>query len=177
MCNAPSTSWFSATPNSKDPTERETYSKEAYCVSQVWTAGPLCQRVCNSPFSAAGKLGTLGVKGHACEGNPIQASSEHLNNYIINVNAAMSSFFIQGQLFDRPTSFLVDTGSPVSLVQSKVWNLSKPPGIVLRPLGGNKLAGVNDTALHSQGSSDVTITIKGKIFVITMVIIDDLYSS
>ena len=86
----------------------------------------------------------------------------------------MSSFFIQGQLFDRPTSFLVDTGSPVSLVQNKVCILSKPPGNVLRPWGGNKLAGVNGTALHSQGSSDVTITIKGKIFVITMVIIDDL---
>ena len=62
----------------------------------------------------------------------------------------------------------------MSLVQNKVWNLSKPPGNVLRPWGGNKLAGVNGTALHSQGSSDVTIAIKGKIFVITMVIIDDL---
>ena len=97
--------------------------------------------MCSSPVSATGKLGTLGAKGRACEGNPIQASSELLNNYIINVNAAMSSFFIQGQLFNIPTSFLVDTGSPVSLVQSNVWNQSKPPGTVLRPCGGNKLVG------------------------------------
>ena len=86
----------------------------------------------------------------------------------------MSSFFIQGQLFKHPISFLVDTGSPVSLLQSKVWNMTKPPGTVLSPWGGNKLAGVNGTDLHSQGSIDVTITILNKTFVLTMVVIDDL---
>ena len=118
--------------------------------------------------------GTLGAKGRACEGNPIQASPEHLNNFIVNVNAAMSSFFIQGRLFKHPMSFLVDTGSPVSLLQSKVWNLLKPPGTVLSPWGGNKLAGVNGTDLHCRGSFDVTITIMSKTFLLTMLIIDNL---
>ena len=47
----------------------------------------------------AGKLGTLGAKGRACEGNPIQASPEHLNNFIVNVNAAMSSFYSISKTF------------------------------------------------------------------------------
>ena len=82
--------------------------------------------------------------------------------------------FIQGQLFRRPTSFLVDTGSPVSLVQSKVWKLAKPPGSVLRPCGGNELVGVNASNLLIQGSANVTITLMNKIFKCTMVIIDDI---
>ena len=86
----------------------------------------------------------------------------------------MSYFFIQGQLFNHPTSFLVDTGSPVSLLSSNVWNLSKPPGTVLSPWGGNKLVGVNGTSIHSQGSYKVTIKIMDREFVSTMVIIDDL---
>ena len=77
-------------------------------------------------------------------------------------------------LFNHPTSFLVDTGSPVSLLQSKVWNMTKPPETVLSPWGGNKLAGVNGTELYRQGSIDVTITIMNKTFVLTMVVIDDL---
>ena len=88
----------------------------------------------------------------------------------------MSSFlyFIQGQLFNRPTSFLVDTGSPVSLVQSNVWNQSKPPGTFLRPCGGNKLVGVNGSSLNIQGSANVTITLMNRTFVCTMVIVDDI---
>ena len=143
-------------------------------MSQVWKGGTLHKRVCSSPFSATGKLGTLSAKGHTCEGNPIQASSELLNNYIINVNAAMSSFFIQDQLFSHPTSFLVDTGSPVSLIQSNVWNHSKPPGTVPRPCGGNKLVGVNGSSLNIQGSANVTITLMNRTFVCTMVIVDDI---
>ena len=86
----------------------------------------------------------------------------------------MSYFFIQGQLFNHPTSFLVDTGSPVSLLKSNLWNLSKPPGTVLSPWGGNKLVGVNGTSIHTQGSHKVTIKIMDREFVSTMVIIDDL---
>ena len=47
-------------------------------------------------------------------------------------------------------------------------------GTVLSPWGGNNLAKVNGTDLHSQGSIDVTITILTKTFVLMMVVIDDL---
>ena len=67
-------------------------------------------------------------------------------------------FFIQGQLFKHSLPFLIDTGSAVSLLQSAVWNQSKPPGTVLRLWVGNKLVGVNGTNLHIQGSANVTIT-------------------
>ena len=130
--------------------------------------------MCGPQNSAAGKLETLGAKGRACEGNPIQASSELLNNHIINVNTAMSSFFIQGQLFKYPISFLVDTGSPVSLLHSTIWNQTKSSDTVLNPWGGNKLVGVNGTSLHIHGSANVTISVLNKTFACAMVIVDDI---
>ena len=89
--------------------------------------------------------------GRVCEGNHIQASPEHLKNHIINVNAAISSFFIQGQLFNLPTSFLIDTESPVSLLQSAVWNQTRPPETALNSWGGNKIVGVNGTVCTFRG--------------------------
>ena len=86
----------------------------------------------------------------------------------------MSSFFIQGQLFKHPISFLVDTGSPVSLLQSAIWNQTRSSDTVLNPWGGNKLVGVNGTSLHIHGLANVTITVLNKTFVCTMVIVDDI---
>ena len=86
----------------------------------------------------------------------------------------MSSFFIQGQLFKHPISFLVDTGSPVSLLQSAIWNQARSSDTVLNPWGGNKLVGVNSTSLHIHGSANVTITVLNKTFACTMVIVDDI---
>ena len=86
----------------------------------------------------------------------------------------MSSFFIQGQLFKHSLPFLIDTGSAVSLLQSAVWNQSKPPGTILSPWVGNKLVGVNGTNLHIQGSANVTITVMNQAFTCTMVVVDDL---
>ena len=71
----------------------------------------------------------------------------------------MSSFFIQYQLYKHSLSFLIDTGSAISLLQSAVWNQSKPPGTALNLWGGNELVGVNGTNLHIQGSANITITI------------------
>ena len=86
----------------------------------------------------------------------------------------MSSFFIQGQLFKHPLSFLLDTGSAVSLLKSAVWYQSKPTGSALSSWGGNKLVGVNGTKLHIEGSADVTITIMNRTFACKMVVVDDL---
>ena len=38
----------------------------------------------------------------------------------------------------------------MSLLKSNLWNLSKPPGTVLSPWGGNKLVGVNGASIHRQ---------------------------
>ena len=86
----------------------------------------------------------------------------------------MSSFFIQGQLFKHSLSFFIDTGSAVSMLQSAMWNQSKPPGSVLSPWGGNKLVGVNGSNLHIHGSANVTIAFMNQAFTCTMVVVDDL---
>ena len=130
--------------------------------------------MCSSPFSATRKLRTLGAKGHTCKGTPLQASTEQSEQFYNKCYCCHVLFFIQDQLFNHPTSFLINTGSPVLLLKNNLWNLLKPPGTVLSPWGGNKLVGVNGTSIHSQGSHKVTIKIMDREFVSTMVIIDDL---
>ena len=136
----------------------------------MWKGRPLCQRVCQS-LQETGKLSNLGAKGWASEGNPREASDL---NTLINVNAAMSFFSIQGKLFNKQISFLVDTGSAVSLLHSTIWKQSKPPGISLSPWSENFLVGVNGTSLHICGTANITITILNQTFPLQVAIIDNL---
>ena len=91
----------------------------------MWEGGSL------RPPRTAGKLETLYAKGPVCEGNPLKASIEHVT-ITHTVNAIVSPYSIHGNIIDKPFTFLVDTGSAISLLDNAVWNRVSYPCFWIR---------------------------------------------
>ena len=71
-------------------------------------------------------------------------------------------------------NFLLDTGSPVSLLNGSVWEKIKSPGSVLHPWTGSALIGVGGQHLQIQGTAEIQVQVAGQPFPIRMLIVDNL---
>ena len=81
--------------------------------------------MCGTPRCKAGKLDTLGAKGQATEGDPIKAPDKTvIGIYPVN---AVPAYSVRGRVYDRDTTFILDTGAAVSLLRGNVWDEARPP--------------------------------------------------
>ncbi len=129
--------------------------------------------MCSAPLHEPGKLGTLGAKGRACEGYPRKASEPEPVIGIFPVNA-VPAYGVQGYVYDRDTTFVIDTGAAVTLLRGDVWDQAKPPGTTLDAWTGQQLVGVEGTRLQVRGSVEVTVRIADRHFKPRIVVVDGL---
>ena len=61
-------------------------------------------------------------------------------------------------------SFLVDTGSGVSLLNKNVWDMLKPTEDLIAPATSHRLVGVDGSPLNILGSAIIPITISEMTF-------------
>jgi len=119
---------------------------------------------------------TLGAKGRACEGNPIKAPHELITTAYA-INCTFSPYSIYGNIQKRPVTFLLDTGSPVSLLNSTIWEKIKPTDSIVsipHPWTGSAMIGVGGQHLQIQGTAEVQVQVADQLFPIRMLIADNL---
>lgn len=139
----------------------------------MWKGRALRKRLCRPSTKAAGKLESLGAKGQAHEGNPIKASIEQIT-ITHSINATKSPYSIDGTIFNKPVTFLIDTGSAISLLDSAVWDQVRPPEATLSPWSGTPLVGVSGEHLQILGTAEVTIELANNCFPLRLVVVNDL---
>ena len=71
-------------------------------------------------------------------------------------------------------NFLLDTGSPVSLLNGSVWEKIKSPDSILYPRTGSALIGVGGQYLQIQGIAEVQVQVASQFFPISVLIVDNL---
>ena len=97
-------------------------------------------------------------------------------NNIISTLACAGSYKVAGEVGGVTVSLLVDTGSPVTLLSSKMWDkiVGSP---VLKPWQGQQFVGVTGSPLLIRGCSQVKIRLaKQESFQHQVLVIDSLMS-
>ena len=118
-----------------------------------------------------GKLLTLGAKSRAREGEP--KAQQTPTTCILPVTAA-ASFRAVGFVYGCPVSFLLDTGSAVTLIRKDVWQSLGARGAALKPWTGHRLVGVGGEELPVQGCITTTLNLAGKDFSVRVAVVDSL---
>ena len=134
------------------------------------SGGALRQRVCHALQPAAGKLGTLGAKGRACEGNPQEAQDDV---QLLAVNPT-STYQVTGTINGFSVSFMPDTGAAVTLLRKDAWDRVKTMQDALTPWSGPRFVGVEGTPIRIHGTTQVPLQLGGQTFTTPMVIADSL---
>ena len=94
---------------------------------------------------------------------PIKAYNEQIT-ITHSINATKSPYSIDGTMFNKPVTFLIDTGSAISLLDSAVWDRVRPPKATFSPWSGTPLAGVSGVHLQILGTAEVTIGLANNCF-------------
>ena len=63
-----------------------------------------------------------------------------------------------------PTTFVIDTGASITVLDEAFWKKTKCGNRSLEPWTGCRLVGVEGTPLHACGISDVELTFAGETF-------------
>ena len=107
------------------------------------------------------------------------SSMEQLESTTVLSVTATSSNSITSHIQGTPVSFLVDTGSIITTVNTIVWSLwiqAGPNCHHLKPYQGCQLVGVEGTPLSVQGKANAEILLGGETFLVTMIVVDQLSS-
>ena len=91
--------------------------------------------------------------------------------YSVNPTA---SYSIQGHIQGTPATFLVDTGSVISIVKSAVWTQSDPKCQQLTPYTGRQLVGVEGTPLSVRGNTTADVSFGSESFQVPVIVVDQL---
>lgn len=105
------------------------------------------------------------------EGNQ---TNEAQNVTISTLPSQSSTYNIQAQVGQKFVSLIVDTGAAVTLIRSDVWG--QGPKCKLSPWTGGKLVGANGTELHVLGKKETQLTLQGRQFPVSIVIVESLTS-
>ena len=87
---------------------------------------------------------------------------------------ATSSYSINGHISGIPVTFLVDTGSIITIIKTTVWTQADPNCRQLKPYHGPQLVGVDGTALCVRGEVDAEVLLGGKTFHVSVIVVDQL---
>ena len=85
-----------------------------------------------------------------------------------------SSFSVVATINKVTVTFLLDTGSALTILQKDVWDQCKHPNDSLTPWNELSLVGVEGTMLTVYGSALIQWEADGKVFVQTVIVVDPL---
>ena len=74
------------------------------------------------------------------------------------------SYRLAGTVNGIPTTFVVDTGASITVLDEEFWERVNPGNCSLEPWTGRRLVGVEGTPLHVCGVSKVELKLAGEIF-------------
>ena len=116
----------------------------------------------------------LSVPGQTLQGN-ITKANPHLpdSTEVYSVNPT-ASYSIQGHIQGMPATFLIDTGSVISIVKSAVWTQADPLCRQLTPYTGSRLVGVEGTPLSVRGKTTADVSFGSERFQVPVIVVDQL---
>ena len=125
--------------------------------------------------SATGKLKTLGAKSQACEGESGNIEAQTCNLTIAATSAnPTAAYHAQGKVAGVPTSFMLDIGAAVTLLQEDRWKEVKNVDAKLEAWQGPRLIGADGTPIPVMGQVSTEVTLAGKTFTQSMAIVHSL---
>ena len=75
-----------------------------------------------------------------------------------------------------PVTFLVDTGSNITIVKTAVWTQADPNCHQLKAYQGRQLVGVEGTPLSVRGEANAEALLGGETFLVSVIVVDQLSS-
>ena len=128
------------------------------------------------PPEAAGKLDTPCTGSRVQEGRELMTHTENLRKELtVSVVTPTGGFRVDGTVHGITASFLVDTGSAVTLIRKDIWEKmqvsKKGP---LQPWSEHPLVGVDGTPLDVYGHITADLTIEGHPYSMDMVVVSPL---
>ena len=118
--------------------------------------------------SPSGKLRSLGAKSRACKGSNINSKAcchAVRDKPIVTVSpvAHLHGYRLDGTVNGVSTSFLLDTGSAVTLLQKDTWDwISVTNPQKLSPWSKLQLVGVDGSPLIVHGSTSIDLELQGR---------------
>ena len=93
---------------------------------------------------------------------------------MISIVNPSSSFSVEATINNVPVTFLLDTGSALTILNKSVWDKCKQSEDQLEPWDQQSLVGAEGTTLRVHVSACVQWEVDGKVFSHTVVIVDPL---
>ena len=140
----------------------------------MWTRGPFCKRLCTTKEETfkSGKLVSLGEDALPPR-EAVRANTCTFNSMISIVNPN-SSFTVTATINNVSVTFLLDTGSALTILNKNVWDKYKQPGDHLEPWNQQSLVGAEGTTLRVYGSACVQWKVDDMVFSHSVVVVDPL---
>ena len=95
-------------------------------------------------------------------------------NPMISIVNPSSSFSIAATINGVPVTFLLDTGSALTILNKAIWDKCKQSGEQLEPWHQQSLVGAEGTTLRVYGSACVQWKVEGKMFSHSVAVVDPL---
>ena len=93
---------------------------------------------------------------------------------MISIVNPSSSFSVAASINDVPVTFLLDTGSALTILRKSIWDRCKQPDDKLEPRNQKSLVGAEGTTLRVYGSACVQWKVDGKEFSHVVAVVDPL---
>ena len=93
---------------------------------------------------------------------------------MISIVNPSSSFSVAASINDVPVTFLLDTGSALTILRKSIWDRCKQPDDKLEPWNQESLVGAEGTTLRVYGSACVQWKVDGKEFSHVVAVVDPL---
>ena len=93
---------------------------------------------------------------------------------MISIVNPSSSFSVAATINNVPVTFLLDTGSALTILRKSMWDRCKQPDDKLEPWNQQSLVGAEGTTLRVYGSTCVQWEVDGKEFSHNVAVVDPL---
>ena len=93
---------------------------------------------------------------------------------MISIVNPSSSFSVAATINNVPVTFLLDTGSALTILRKSIWDRCKQPDDKLEPWNQQSLVGAEGTTLRVYGSTCVQWEVDGKEFSHNVAVVDPL---
>ena len=139
----------------------------------MWTRGPFCKRLCTTKEEAfkSGKLVSLGED--TLPPREAVRSNTCTFNSMISIANPDSSFTATATINNVSVTFLLDTGSALTILNKNVGDKCKQPGDHLEPWNQQSLVGAEGTTLRVYGTACVQWKVDGIVFSHSVVVVVD----
>ena len=104
----------------------------------------------------------LSVPGQTLQGNITKANPPLPDSTVVYSVNPTASYSIRGHIQGMPATFLIDTGSVISIVKSAVWTQADSLCQQLTPYTGSRLVGVEGTPLLVRGKTTADVSLISK---------------